>query len=276
MFFSSMPNIGELCTSAEIDLHNPDVIASSRKATALLRHNALTQRLMMDDGGWVPIGLLAKRAHRSVGAMIVIAAADPKGRFQLAHHRVNDEPRTAMLIRATQGHSISSILDGRLFVRPHYDDVRRWPFLVHATHYECVLDILRKGLLPGGARWSAEESRNHVHFVPFEPEDYRVVSGTRRSAKAFLFFNKWAVFSHCDLWLTPSMAILTRDGVPWSDLEIILLYSGSNSDRRVCLRRTIYDAAMAHYAVEEPSDFARQIFQRNHPLVRGTVGSAAG
>ncbi|MCP4242939.1 MAG: hypothetical protein GY772_20490, partial [bacterium] len=139
-----------------------------------------------------------------------------------------------------------------------------------------VLDILRKGLLPGGARWSAEESCNHVHFVPFEPEDYRVVSGTRRSAKAFLFFNKWAVFSHCDLWLTPSMAILTRDGVPWSDLEIILLYSGSNSDRRVCLRRTIYDAALAPFAVEEPSDFARQIFQRNHPDVCGTVGSAAG
>ncbi|MCP4243654.1 MAG: RNA 2'-phosphotransferase, partial [bacterium] len=150
LYISSMSNIEELCTSAEVDLHNPDVIASSRKATALLRHNALTQRLMMDDGGWVPIGLLAKRVHRSVGALIVIAAADPKGRFQLAHHRVNDEPRTAMLIRATQGHSISSILDCRLYVRPTVEDVFRWPFLVHATHYECVFEILQKGLIPGG------------------------------------------------------------------------------------------------------------------------------
>ncbi|MCP4242979.1 MAG: RNA 2'-phosphotransferase, partial [bacterium] len=114
LYISSMSNIEELCTSAEVDLNNPDVIASSRKATALLRHNALFQRLMMDDGGWVPIGLLARRVRRSVGALVVIAAADPKGRFQLAHHRVGGEPRSALLIRATQGHSISSILDGRL------------------------------------------------------------------------------------------------------------------------------------------------------------------
>ncbi|MCP4245302.1 MAG: hypothetical protein GY772_32600, partial [bacterium] len=276
LYISSMSNIEELSTSAEVDLNNPEVIASSRKATALLRHNALFQRLLMDDGGWVPIGALARRVRRTVGAMIVIAAADQKGRFQLAHHRVAGEPRSALLIRAPKGHSISSLLDARRFVSPPYDDVRRWPYLVHATHYECVLDILRLGLLPGGARWCAEESRNHVHFVPFGPEDYRVVSGSRRSAKAFLFFNKWAVFAHSDLWLTPSMAILTRDGVPWSDLEIIVLYTGSNSDRRTCLRRTVYDAALAAFAVEEPSDFARQIFKRSHPEARGAVGSAGG
>ncbi len=163
----------------------------------------------MDDGGWVPIAVLAHRVGRSVGALCMIAAMDSKGRFQLAHYRVGGEPRSVLLIRATQGHSISGVLDHRLFVRPDMDDVFRWPVLVHASHYECVLDMLRCGLLPGGAMRSPEESRNYCHFTPLRPDDARVVCRSRKSARVHIYFNKWMVLCHCDLWMTPSMAVLT-------------------------------------------------------------------
>ncbi|MCP4240934.1 MAG: RNA 2'-phosphotransferase, partial [bacterium] len=134
LYISDLSLVSELCATAEVDLSSPDVIASSRKATALLRHGAIRDGLIMDDGGWVPISVLARRVRRSQGALVMIAAADSKGRFQLAHHRVGEQPRTVMLIRATQGHSIKSILDCRLFVRPVIEEVFKWPVLVHATH----------------------------------------------------------------------------------------------------------------------------------------------
>ncbi len=110
-----------------------------------------------------------------------------------------------------------------------------------------------------------------LSLYAFPPDDPRVVSGSRRSAKAHVYFNKWKVLSHCDMWMTPFMGVLTQEEVPWSAIELIAHTSGAT-------RRIPYDAAMWPYQMEEPSELLLHYHrgraaERRQGRVSGAVAS---
>ena len=67
---------------------------------------------------------------------------------------------------------------------------------VHGTYRDCLDSILDQGLMSGGR----SSRRQHVHFVPFEPGDERIVSGLRYD---------------CQLAVYIDLAAALREGVPF-------------------------------------------------------------
>ncbi len=108
----------ELCTDSRIDVSGQWTLRISHRAVFLLRRSAIQSGLAMDDGGWVLLRHLANRLHVQPGVLIMIAAGDDKGRFQLAHYAPAGRPSSTVLIRAKQGHSIEGLRDERLYVSP--------------------------------------------------------------------------------------------------------------------------------------------------------------
>ncbi|MCP4242144.1 MAG: RNA 2'-phosphotransferase, partial [bacterium] len=87
----------ELCTKTRVDVSGPWANRASHRAVALLRHNALNANLPIDDGGWALLYNVARRVGVEPGVLIMIAAADDKGRFQLAHYAPNGVPSSTVL-----------------------------------------------------------------------------------------------------------------------------------------------------------------------------------
>ncbi|MCP4242820.1 MAG: RNA 2'-phosphotransferase, partial [bacterium] len=108
----------QLCTSTKVNVRSTLANRASHHAVSLLRHNALRDNLPIDDGGWALLYHVARRVGVAPGTLIMIAAADDKGRFQLAHYAPGGVPSSTVLIRAKQGHSIASLRDDRLYVSP--------------------------------------------------------------------------------------------------------------------------------------------------------------
>ncbi|MCP4244453.1 MAG: RNA 2'-phosphotransferase, partial [bacterium] len=140
----------QLCTSTKVNVHSTLANRASHHAVSLLRHNALRDKLAIDDGGWALLYNVASRVHVTPGTLIMIAAADDKGRFQLAHYAPDGVPSSTVLIRAKQGHSIASLRDDRLYVSPTVPMMHAIPVLRHATTYEPLMSIMREGIKPGG------------------------------------------------------------------------------------------------------------------------------
>ncbi len=95
------------------------VLDAGRRAIYLLRHSGIREGFPMDDGGWAMLRHVASRVHVQPGALVMIAALDDKGRFQLAHYALGGRPSSTVLIRAKQGHSIEGLREERLYVSPH-------------------------------------------------------------------------------------------------------------------------------------------------------------
>ncbi|MCP4244202.1 MAG: RNA 2'-phosphotransferase, partial [bacterium] len=82
--------------------------------------------------------------------------------------------------------------------------------------------------------------------MPFPYGDEQVVSGARDTADVHIYVNKWALHGQIPLWLSSSMAVLTDREVPWEAIELVQFAKGA-------LRRTMYDAALAPYPLDELS-----------------------
>ncbi|MCP4240046.1 MAG: RNA 2'-phosphotransferase, partial [bacterium] len=151
---------------------------------------------------------------------------------------------------AKQGHSIAGLRDERLCVSPSVPKMHEIPVLRHSTTFGPLNSILRDGIMPGGGGAAATRpgggQRRHVHFVPFPVGDDRVVSGARDRADVHIYCNKWALYGQIPLWLSSSMAVLTPAEVPWDSIELVVFTKGA-------LRRTMYDAALARYPLDEVS-----------------------
>ncbi|MCP4239417.1 MAG: RNA 2'-phosphotransferase, partial [bacterium] len=240
----------QLCTSTKVNVHRALANRAGHPAVSLLRHHALRDGLPLDDGGWALVFHVASRARVPPGTLIMLAAADDKGRFQLAHYAPNGVPSTTVLIRAKQGHSIANLRDDRLYVSPSVPMMHSIPVLRHATTYEPLMSIMREGIKPGGGDSQHTPSggrRRQVHFTPFPVGDERVLSGARATADVHVYCNKWALHGSIPLWLSSSLAVLTTEEVPWEAIELVVYAKGA-------LRRTLYDAALAPYPLDKLSD----------------------
>ena len=99
-------------------------------------------------------------------------------------------------IRAVQGHSLDAVQDECLLQPLASNDPDLPQVCVHGTYRGCLDSILDQDLISGG-RCSR---RKHIHFVPFEPGDGRIVSGMRR---------------HCQIAVYIDLPAALREGVPF-------------------------------------------------------------
>ena len=167
----------------------------SKALSTVLRHTA--QSLGIDirpDGYCRVLEVIEACALKGLGCTLedvreAVNSCDKK-RFEMTEE--GDEP----LIRASQGHSMKAVADDNLLRRlgPEEPDLPK--VCVHGTYRRHLASILQKGLLAGGGK----SQRNHVHFVPYEPGDGRVISGMRYN---------------CEVAVYVDLARALRDGVPF-------------------------------------------------------------
>ena len=81
------------------------------------------------------------------------------------------------MIRAVQGHSLKAVQDDQLLVRLGTEQRLLPEKCVHATYSRNWTSIKEKGLIAGGVQAFGE--RNHIHFMPYDYNDKRVISGMR-------------------------------------------------------------------------------------------------
>eukprot|EP00747_Dinoflagellata_sp_TGD_P215188 gnl/TRDRNA2_/TRDRNA2_87908_c0_seq1.p1 gnl/TRDRNA2_/TRDRNA2_87908_c0~~gnl/TRDRNA2_/TRDRNA2_87908_c0_seq1.p1 ORF type:complete len:373 (+),score=54.72 gnl/TRDRNA2_/TRDRNA2_87908_c0_seq1:86-1120(+) len=122
----------------------------------------------------------------------------PKRRFELGY-----DEEVGDLIRATQGHSIASVEDAYLLRPLSVSECDLLPeACVHGTYRQHLEDILRFGLVAGGA--SGQGTRRHVHFACFEPGSTRQGSGPVSGMR-----------SNCEVAIHLDLPRALADGVPF-------------------------------------------------------------
>ena len=139
-----------------------DDVYLSKALSTLLRHLAVKVGIAIRPDGFCFVSDVL-RAEVMLGASVedverVVRLSD-KQRYEV---RTEDGE---LLIRARQGHSMPEVRDDQLLRRLKVDDDDLPEVCVHCTFKKHLRSILCVGLLPGGTRGS----RNHVHFVPYEP-----------------------------------------------------------------------------------------------------------
>jgi putative RNA 2'-phosphotransferase len=115
-----------------------DAVRISKRLSYVLRHAPGSIGIVLDDAGWVEVGVLlnALEAHGTVltrDQLAEIVAGSDKQRFAFDH--------TGRRIRASQGHSVPVALG--------YTPQAPPPVLFHGTAVGNVPAILAEGLLPG-------------------------------------------------------------------------------------------------------------------------------
>merc|ERR1740129_956747 len=91
------------------------------------------------------------------------------------------------MIRAVLGHSIKVVEDSRLLRQLCSTDEDLPANCVHGTYRRHFEKIRNNGLMAGGGHGQA--FRNHVHFVPYEPGDRRVISGMRYDSEVAIWID---------------------------------------------------------------------------------------
>ncbi|KAJ6840540.1 tRNA 2'-phosphotransferase 1-like [Iris pallida] len=125
---------------------------------------------------------------------------DNKQRFSLL------EENGELLIRANQGHTISTISSESL-LKPILS-AEEIPVCVHGTYKKNLESILQSGLKRMG--------RLHVHFSSGLPTDGDVISGMRRNVNVLIFLDvRKALQEGMKLYISDNKVILTEgfDGV---------------------------------------------------------------
>ena len=167
----------------------------SKALSKILRHRAARLGVNIRPDGFVLAEeLLALDQFESIGFTLSdlnqAVRSNDKKRFEL-----RDE-EGQVWIRAVQGHSIDTVRDECLLQPLAINDPDLPQVCVHGTYRGCLDSILDQGLISGGR----SSRRKHIHFVPFEPGDERIVSGMRRD---------------CQLAVYIDLAAALREGVPF-------------------------------------------------------------
>lgn len=147
--------------------------------TYLLRHGAAKEGLTMDRAGYVQVSqLLANKTmqpHKlTEDHVCFIVAKCPKQRFQLGA----DATTGALLIRAAQGHTLSTVEAEELLTPLTPEMAAELPMVVHGTRRRVLPLIERDGL--------SRMARQHIHFATNLPGQGGVISGMRHSADALI------------------------------------------------------------------------------------------
>ncbi|KAJ0971815.1 hypothetical protein J5N97_019774 [Dioscorea zingiberensis] len=184
--------------------------ALGRLLTRILRHQASELKLDMRSDGYVRVrDLLALnmttfakvplRSH-SVDEVKEAVRKDNKQRFSLL------EENGELLIRANQGHTISTISSESL-LQPILS-ANEVPVCVHGTYKKNLESILQSGL--------KRMTRLHVHFSCGLPTDGQIISGMRRDVNVLIFLDvRKALEEGMKLYISDNKVILTEgfDGV---------------------------------------------------------------
>ncbi|KAL0666148.1 hypothetical protein Bca4012_028852 [Brassica carinata] len=177
--------------------------------TRILRHMASELRLNMRGDGFVKAGdLLSLNLKTSANVQLKshtideireAVRRDNKQRFSLV------EENGELLIRANQGHSITTVESEKL-LKPILSPEEA-PVCVHGT-YKNLESILASGL--------KRMNRLHVHFSCGLPTDGEVISGMRRDVNLLIFLDiKKALEDGIAFYISDNKVILTEgvDGV---------------------------------------------------------------
>ena len=152
----------------------------SKGVTKRIRHgdHRASIPMLMDSAGWVLArdALCDLRKQRSGHCqnaslldLLVVTITGPKSRLQMGAWSVNGrlDGSSELFIRANQGHDLRFVREERVAKSCRNLDVLRDSIedLWHVTREDNLDGILRKGLLPGGAR----SSRNSVYLSSVSP-----------------------------------------------------------------------------------------------------------
>ncbi|KAJ6839103.1 tRNA 2'-phosphotransferase 1-like [Iris pallida] len=184
--------------------------ALGRLLTRILRHMASEMKLDIRSDGYVPVrDLLALnmttfakiplKSH-TIEDVKEAVRRDNKQRFSLL------EENGELLIRANQGHTISTI-SSECLLKPILS-AEEIPVCVHGTYKKNLESILQSGLKRMG--------RLHVHFSSGLPTDGDVISGMRRNVNVLIFLDvRKALQEGMKLYISDNKVILTEgfDGV---------------------------------------------------------------
>ena len=182
----------------------------------MLRHRARGLGLPIRSDGFLSVDEVL-RTHRLLNLGCTVeevrwAVQDSsKGRFALG------EIEGALMIRATQGHSMGGIVEDQL-LQPLTSNTPNLPSeAVHGTYMKYWPSIKVRGLLAGGLR----SSRHHVHFQDGWPKSERCLSGMRDDSDVLIYLDIPASLSRgLRLFRSENGVILTPgfDGVVPTEL----------------------------------------------------------
>lgn len=149
-------------------------VAISKALSYLLRHGAVKEKLAIDDDGYVNVNQLLnhnrlKTNKATLEDIYRIVENNDKKRFTI---REND---SAVLICASQGHSIESIGDSNLVQLSEHTMPKE---IYHGTYLNKLPVIIRSGGL-------SRMGRNHIHFA----SNISNISGIRASCNVLIYLN---------------------------------------------------------------------------------------
>jgi 2'-phosphotransferase len=162
----------------------------------LLRHGAAKEGLAINDNGYVLIDDLLKHINdKNVTLEVIhhVVSTSDKKRFEIS----SDE----LYIRATQGHSMSSIKTDELMRKLTLDD--KYDECYHGTNKKAAQVILKMGL--------SKMARNHIHFAIGMPNDDNVISGMRNNSNAVIVLDlKAAMLDGIEFYISSNNVILSE------------------------------------------------------------------
>ena len=214
-------------------------------------------------------------ANWSVETFMSIAAFDEKDRFEVLagvdlNHSIIASKTVPFKIRCVQGHQEAFLKDRsptigalRVFCADHHRDrypkrlvegnlADAPPRLYHRTSNTAAMEIMRHGLIPGGAG-ASQSGRKHSYLSPFQVGDAAYKSGVRANQPIEVAFDtELALRSGVDLTLTTSDAITTAQYTPNSCILWVkdtkantFVYSITDADKRKIYEQSMYGGKKA-------------------------------
>ena len=169
----------------------------------ILRHGAAKEGIPIDDGGWVWLSDLqkfGKLRHLTDKLLSQILERDspPQGKGRFSGEQIGESWR----VRATQGHSITSVKEEKLLTV--VDSAEPFPLVTHGTFYKAWNGIKSRGLDKMG--------RNHIHLAPGHPGDEGVYSARVKTAEIIIEIDLDRAIKHgIPFYISDNRVILTLD-----------------------------------------------------------------
>ncbi|EAR94249.1 RNA 2'-phosphotransferase, Tpt1/KptA family protein (macronuclear) [Tetrahymena thermophila SB210] len=181
---------------------NPDV-GLSKKLAWLLRHGAEKEGLNMGSDGYVLLQEIMSRNDFSTITFDKVKSVvdnNDKKRFEMIQKEHNG--KIEWFIRASQGHTISSINDEELLDKISLDVASSLGIVVHGTYKQFWEPISKEGL--------KTMQRNHIHFAIGYPGDKEVISGMRKTCDVYIEIDLVkAINDGIDFFMSKNNVVLT-------------------------------------------------------------------
>lgn len=142
----------------------------------LLRHGAIKEGLVFDNGGFIDVNNILKLKqfkNYTLEDILRVVETNDKKRFTLRYKKCDDH--NALQIRANQGHSIK-IEENELLTLLINSQVPA--YIYHGTYLRNLGSIKTEGL--------NRMRRNHIHFTSKFPGEPGVISGMRKNCEIFI------------------------------------------------------------------------------------------